>query len=1235
MANQIVVSAGAKVRNLQDVIIGTSGVLTSLGFDVANGVPKLDVNGKILVSQLPNSVMEYKGTWNAATNTPTLANGTGNQGDVYLCNVAGTVDFGAGPIAFIVGDQVIYSGSIWQRASGATGTVTSVAITESGDSLNITGSPITTSGTINIGFNGTNLQYVNGAGNLTTFPDLTGFVPYTGATANVNIGTHSFIANNGTYNSEMSPSLFGVENAAGTIFGVLEYNKLTLTNSTGAGSVMEVNAQGLIFPDASVQISSYTDAKARLALSLTTTGTSGVATYNNTTGVFNIPNYGSALSGYVPYTGATQDVDLGAFKLNAQSLHIKGTAGNGHLGLKHQSASATASANEVSLFADSLGDLSWLNGNLYLSKFITSANTANRYYTFPNLTGIMAMLEATQTFTATNTFTNATKNNGGILLQNASSSSLAGYMNLGGLTNGVKFTSGGGVSNSFTLPSATGYTFTFPNATGTIALTSDLTGYVTSVTGTSPIVSSGGTTPAISIPAATSSVNGYLSATDWNIFNGKIGGGGTTNYIPKFSGTFSIADSIIYDNSGKVLINTTDSSIGHRLAVYSATEAAQLRVMGLAPSILFTESTTNTNTYSAYLGVVTSTNNFYTGSFVGDFVMSNNSNYGIAFAVNNSQKLRIANTGAATFASSVTATSFVKTSGTSSQFLKADGSVDSTAYGTGSVTSVGLSSATSGVTIGSTPVTTSGTITIAIATATTSQNGLLSSADWTTFNNKQGAITLTTTGTSGAATFTSNTLNIPQYQGVLTNPVTGTGTTNYLPKFTGASTIGNSNLINDASGNLGLGVTPSAWGASSFAFQTQGGAVWSFSSAYMDVWQNSYYNGTSSIYTTTAAASFYRQSAGRHEWNIAPSGTAGNAITWTQAMTLFSTGNLAVGTTDDTSNTKLVLYSTSAATQIKAAGTAPAITFSNTITSPTIGGSLGACTSANQFITGTAAGDMIFVNQFTGSLILGTNSAARLTISNAGAATFSSSVTANSLLTINEVYGGEFIRLQRSGVPTQYASLRYGIGGAYGLVFDAIDASASDPSFIWRTSANGSSFTERMRITSGGNVLIGTTTTYDKLTINGGIRSIGSSAGFFFEDRSNSSYFYGWYSTGNTNVYFFNGNSGSNIASINPSTGVYTPLSDINKKKDFEQSDLGLNAILGLKPTLYRMKDEDNTDKHLGFIAQEVKEFIPQAYIQTKGEKDDFIGLDYQAITATLVKAIQELKAEIDTLKIK
>ena len=55
--------------------------------------------------------------------------------------------------------------------------------------------------------------------------------------------------------------------------------------------------------------------------------------------------------------------------------------------------------------------------------------------------------------------------------------------------------------------------------------------------------------------------------------------------------------------------------------------------------------------------------------------------------------------------------------------------------------------------------------TISIPAATGSVNGYLSSADWTTFNSKQGVITLTTTGTSGAATLVGNTINVPQYTG--------------------------------------------------------------------------------------------------------------------------------------------------------------------------------------------------------------------------------------------------------------------------------------------------------------------------------------------------------------------------------------------------------------------------------------------------------------------------------------
>jgi hypothetical protein len=131
-----------------------------------NGYASLDSGGKVPVAQLPNSIMEYLGTWDASTNTPTLANGTGNAGDVYICSVAGTVNFGAGPITFAAGDWVVYSGSIWQKSinsnsvasvNGQTGAVVLYTddISEDGSPVNLwftnararTAISLTTSGT--------------------------------------------------------------------------------------------------------------------------------------------------------------------------------------------------------------------------------------------------------------------------------------------------------------------------------------------------------------------------------------------------------------------------------------------------------------------------------------------------------------------------------------------------------------------------------------------------------------------------------------------------------------------------------------------------------------------------------------------------------------------------------------------------------------------------------------------------------------------------------------------------------------------------------------------------------------------------------------------------------------------------------------------------------------------------------------------------------------------------------
>lgn len=93
---------------------------------LALGYTPLDAGGKVPLAHLPNAIMEFQGMWNAATNTPALANGVGGAGDVYRVSVAGERNLGAGLIAFEVGDYAIYNGATWER-SDSTDSVVSVA----------------------------------------------------------------------------------------------------------------------------------------------------------------------------------------------------------------------------------------------------------------------------------------------------------------------------------------------------------------------------------------------------------------------------------------------------------------------------------------------------------------------------------------------------------------------------------------------------------------------------------------------------------------------------------------------------------------------------------------------------------------------------------------------------------------------------------------------------------------------------------------------------------------------------------------------------------------------------------------------------------------------------------------------------------------------------------------------------------------------------------------------------
>jgi hypothetical protein len=118
------------------------------------------------------------------------------------------------------------------------------------------------------------------------------------------------------------------------------------------------------------------------------------------------------------------------------------------------------------------------------------------------------------------------------------------------------------------------------------------------------------------------------------------------------------------------------------------------------------------------------------------------------------------------------------------------------------------------------------------------------------------------------------------------------GTGNIKFAAGGSSTV---QMLLNASGNLGLAVTPSAWSGTN-AFQINQGNFRGDAGA-VGISHNAFYNGSSFIYQTSTVATDYYQQSGKHVWQIAGSGTAGNAITFTQAMTLDASGNLLLGMT--------------------------------------------------------------------------------------------------------------------------------------------------------------------------------------------------------------------------------------------------------------------------------------------------------------------------------------------------
>jgi hypothetical protein len=606
----------------------------------ANGYASLDSLGKVPISQLPSSLMEYKGTWNAATNTPTLANGTGDTGDVYICNVAGTVNFGAGPITFAVGDYVIYSGTIWQRSSGAVGTVTSVAASITGDSVTISGSPVTTSGTLAFAFAGTGAQYIKGDGTLATFPNTIDQAK--------NLITEVY---NSTGSTLTKGTVVYINGGQG--------NLPTVTKALATGDSTSAQTYGIVQADITNNNNGFVVVAGRLADIDTQAFSVGTQLYLSSTTAGAYTSTKQYAPAHLVYIGiiVRSHPTQGIIEVKIQ---------NGYeLDELHNVAAQTPTNND-GLFWETSTSL-WKNKSIATVLGYTPANPAN-FVPYTGATGNVNL--GTNDLLSRSVFIEGDTNyQAGLLMKQYSvynfvtgaytqiAPSTATELNI--VHNQANTTRRRYSLSVAALQDGDSFQYLVPRASGTIALTSDLTGgTVTSVaaltigtsgTDLSSTVANGTTTPVITlnVPTASATNRGALSSTDWTTFNNKqnaltnpITGISASGRVAYFNGDTSIT------GSSNFFWDSTNNRLGiglnnpqRTLEIHNATADSQLRISGAAPSVSLGEAITGA-IYQAKFGLITANGQYVTGGVAGDFVMISQTGATI-FATSSTEKMRV------------------------------------------------------------------------------------------------------------------------------------------------------------------------------------------------------------------------------------------------------------------------------------------------------------------------------------------------------------------------------------------------------------------------------------------------------------------------------------------------------------------------------------------------------------------------------------------------------------------
>jgi hypothetical protein len=394
------------------------------------------------------------------------------------------------------------------------------------------------------------------------------------------------------------------------------------------------------------------------------------------------------------------------------------------------------------------------------------------------------------------------------------------------------------------------------------------------------------------------------TGTSWELIggpgSGTITGSGAATQVAFWNGSSSITGSnnLFWDSTNNYLgINTTTP--GNALDVHSGT----ISTLGA-----FNQTTATNNTLLAFLNSNTPLwriGNFYTGG---------SNDFSIFDVIGNLQQFTIVKTTGQTFIGAKTTASgrLVVNSATADNHLQVVGAnspsirIDNAGSGGTQRFAIGNATATNNFIQGSV----AGDFCITTASA-----GPLLFGMWQTTNASE-VMRITTANNLVVGSTTDNGNRLQ---------VNGNISVNNLVKFapsSGFTQIGVSgsdfNIYNGTateirltinnSGNLAVGIAPSAWGSGLRTIDIGFGSALVNPNSFTATWlsSNCYYT-TQWLYKNTAPASYYEQASGAHAWFVAPSGTAGNPITFNQAMNLNNSGSLQIGVLSG-SGAKVFIY---------------------------------------------------------------------------------------------------------------------------------------------------------------------------------------------------------------------------------------------------------------------------------------------------------------------------------------